>query len=148
MDAILEFLTQPLTVVVIAIAVFVGRVMYLAKRLKSAARNPTLVDLRALEEAKKALDAHRESLDVAKETLSGNLGGARDTLRTYKKPFARSVESRRSEIARAMDDLGRFDEPLTDAKAQQKAAFRQGFKDAKALYKKALPRKVHRAPKD
>lgn len=148
MDAILDFLTQPLTIVVIAIAVFTGRVMYLAKRLKSAARNPTLVDLRALEEAKKALDAHRQSLDVARETLSGNLGGARDTLRTYKRPFARSVESRRKGIARAMDDLGRFGEPLTEAKAEQKAAFRQGIKEAKALYKKALPRKVHRAPKD
>lgn len=147
MEAI-QILTEPLVIIAIAIGVFTFRVIYLARRLKSASRDPTFADLRALEDAKKALDKHKESLDEAKGALQANLGGARDTLRHYKAPYKASVDVRRKGIEKSMDDLDRFDEPLERAKAEQKGAFRGGFASAQRLYKEALPRKTHRAPKD
>lgn len=142
MDTFLSFLTQPWMVVLIAVAVYVGRVVYLAKRLKSAARAPLLADTRALEEAQRALDAHHDSLAMAKETLSGNLGNARDTLRHYKRPLDRSIEGRRRELASGMktreDSKKEF-----DAIRQQKA-----FQDAKSLVRGGSTHRPHRAPKD
>ncbi len=144
MDPLIAFLTQPLTLLLIAIGVFTGRVMYLAKHLKSAARNPSLADLRALEEAKAALDKHRESLAEAKGTLAGNIGGARDTLRTYKQPLDRAVEGRRRDIEASMKALE------VDREAQKrefdKVRNQTAFRDAKRLYKDALPRKHRRTP--
>lgn len=148
MDPILTFLTQPWVVILLAIGVYVGRVVYLAKRLKAAARHPTLADLRALEEAKKALDEHHKSLDTAKATLTGNLGGARDTLRHYKRPFTNSVDGRREGLASAMKGLGDFHEPLEKARAASKASLKKDLKAAKELYKSTVPRSARNAPKD
>ncbi len=139
MDPILQVLNQPWMVVLIGIAVFVGRVVYLAKRLKSSARNPTFADMRALDEAKKSLDAHKESLEAAKKTLAGNLGGARDTLRTYKKPLTTTIEGRKKEIEETMKSL-----EATRNKEFEKVRNQTAFSDAKKLYKTALPRKTHR----
>lgn len=139
MDPFLQFLTQPWVVVLIAIAVFVGRVFYLAKRLKSAARSPTLADLRALEEAKRSLDQHRESLEQAKGTLASNLGGARDTLRRYKRPLGTAIDGRRRDLEDRMKSL---DPKKEFEKVRNQAAFH----DARRLYKTALPRKTHREP--
>lgn len=143
MDPILQVLTQPWMVVLIGIAVFVGRVIYLAKRLRSSARNPTLADMRALEEAKKSLDAHKESLEAARETLAGNLGRARDTLRTYKKPLTTTIEGRRKDIEATMKSF----EAAKDAQKKEfeKVRNQTAFSDAKKLYRTALPRKTHRA---
>lgn len=148
MDPILAFLTQPLVLALVAIGVFTGRVFYLAKRLRSASRTPTLADLRALEDAKKALDAHHESLEVARGTLHENLGGARDTLRHYKGALDRSVEGRHRQIEDAMKDLGDFKDPLDRARAGRDAAYKGGLKEAKKLVKDSLPRKPRRSPKD
>ncbi len=148
MDPILTFLTQPWVIILLAIGVYVGRVVYLAKRLKAAARHPTLADLRALEEAKKSLDAHHKSLETAKATLAGNLNGARDTLRHYKKPFAASVDGRRGELASAMKGLSDFHEPLEAARATSKSALKKDLKKAQAIYKSTVPRSVRNAPKD
>lgn len=142
MDPILAILTQPLTILIIAIGVFTGRVILLARRLKSASRSPMLADTRALEEAQKALDSHRESLQLARDTVTQNLGGARDTLREYKGPLNASIESRRRDIAASMrtrEEQRKEFEELRDQKA---------FKDAKKLVRNALPRKTHRSPKD
>ncbi len=148
MDALLSFIMNPFVIILIAVGVFTGRVFYLAKRLKAASKDVTFADLRALEEAKKALDAHKQSLDMAKRTLSGNIGASRDTLRHYKRPYTNSVEGRRREIETSMKELDKFDEPLTRARAEQKEALHKGIRDAKKLYKGALPHKTHRAPKD
>ncbi len=134
MDALLAFLTQPEGVALIAIAVFVGQVVFLARRLKSASRNLLLADTRALEEAQKALASHRESLAAAKGAITQNLGGARDSLRDYKHTLKSSIEDRRRDIEWSMKGY--------DALRDQKA-----FKDAKKLVHDALPRKTHRAPK-
>jgi len=146
MDA-LALLTDPLVIVLLAIGVFAGRVFYLARKLKSAARDLTFADLRALEEAKRALNAHKESLGAAKRTLAGNLGSSRDTLRHYKRPYLSSVEGRRKNIEVAMRELDMYDKPLAEAREQQKEAFRRGIKDARKAVREALPRKTHRAPK-
>lgn len=142
MDPILAFITQPLVILLIAVAVFVGRVIFLAKRLRSASRTPLLADTRALEEAQRALDSHRESLQIARDTVAQNLGGARDTLRDYREPLASSIETRKRDISASMrmrdSQKKEFDE-LRDQKP---------FRDAKNLVHKSLPRKTHRAPKD
>ena len=139
----LEVLADPLVVILVAIGVFVVRVVFLAKRLKAAAKDLTFADLRALEEAKKSLNAHRKSLEDAKGTIRENLGGARDTLRNYDASFEKSVEDRRHGIKAAMDEL-------VESRAGYKDEFKKGIKDAKALYKQAMPRKTHRgsSPKD
>ncbi len=134
MDAILSFVTQPFGVALIATLVFLGQVIYLARRLKSASRNLLLADTRALEEAQKALGSHRESLAAARGTITENLGGARDALRTYKSTLQTSIAERRREIEWSMRGY--------DALREQKA-----YKDAKRLVHDALPRKTHRAPK-
>ncbi len=148
MDPVLAFITQPLIVLVIAVAVFSVRVIYLAKRLRSAGRHPTLADLRALEDAKKSLDAHHESIDGARQTLQGNIGGARDTLRHYKGPFTDSVEGRKQRLKEAMTDLQDFHDPLEQARSQPKIALHAELAAAKKSYKKGLPRGHRRAPKD
>jgi hypothetical protein len=152
MDAILALFRDPLVVVLLAILVFVGRVIFLAKRLKSAARNPTLVDLRALDEAKKALDKHHESLDEAKRTLEETIEGARDTLRGYKKPLAKAVNGRRKGLESEMKSLEHFDAPLkaarmTKHRTLEDAKHQTAFEDAKKLYKKTRPGDGRRARK-
>jgi len=142
MDPILAFLTQPWMVILIAVAVFVGRVVYLAKRLKSASHAPLLADTRALEEAQRALNAHHDSLAQATETLSGNLGDARDTLRHYKHPLDQSIETRRRELESGMKSRERNRKEF-EALRSQKA-----FKDAKTLLRGGSTHKPHRAPKD
>ncbi len=142
MDPNLAFLTQPLVLALIAIGVFTGRVVMVARRLKSASRSPMLADTRALEEALKSLDSHRESLQAAKDTVTRNLGGARDTLREYKGPLNASIETRKRDIAASMRTREAQKKEF-DALRDQKA-----FKDAKKLVRNALPRKVHRSPKD
>ena len=148
MDTVLAFITQPWVIALIAVVVFTVRVIYLARRLKSVARHPTLADMRALEEAKKSLDEHHRSLDSAKATLEGNLGGARDTLRGYKGSLNASVEGRRRGLESAMKDLGDYTTPIAKARAEAKSAAGRGLHEAKVLYKTAVPRKTHRAPKD
>ncbi len=155
MESVLAFITQPWMIALIAVVVFTLRVIYLAKRLRSVARHPTLADLRALEEAKKSLDAHHESLEVAKGTLQRNLGGARDTLRHYKEPLDSSVRGRKKGLQSAMNGLQDFDAPLegardtlNQARDGSKAAHRSALASAKKTYKDTIPRHRHGAPKD
>ncbi|HYM39944.1 MAG TPA: hypothetical protein VEY12_07360 [Thermoplasmata archaeon] len=142
MDPILSFLTQPWMVILIAVGVFVLRVVYLAKRLKSAARAPMLADTRALEEAQRALDAHHESLDKAKQTLTANLGGARDTLRHYRRPLDHSIEGRRRDLEMGMKTREASKKEF-DSLREQKA-----FKEAQQMLRRTSAHKPHRAPKD
>jgi len=116
-DNPLVLFTNPWLVVLLALLIFAGRVIILAKRLKAAARNPTLVDLRALDEAKKALDAHHHSLDEAKRTRDREIEGARDALRNYKRPLKKAVDGRRGELAAEMKALAHFDAALVAARA-------------------------------
>ncbi len=144
MDNPLALFRDPWLVVGLALLIFTIRVMFLAKRLKSAARNPTLLDLRALEEAKKALDAHHESLDMAKRALNKDIEGARDSLRDYKKPLSRAVNGRRHGLETEMKSLDHFDAPLEAAKSVQRRTLRAAkeqtaFEEAKTLYKKGRP---------
>ncbi|OGS62775.1 MAG: hypothetical protein A3K59_01495 [Euryarchaeota archaeon RBG_19FT_COMBO_69_17] len=138
---VIQVLTEPLVIIAIAIGVFTLRVIYLAKRLKTASKDLTFADLRALDEAKKGLNAHKDSLEVARETLQENLGGARDTLRHYDAPFTKTVEDRRKGIESVMDDLEK-------SRSGYKDEYRRGIKEARKIVRDAFPRKTHRAPKD
>lgn len=142
MDPNLAFLTNPIIIALIAIGVFTGRVVLLARRLKSASRSPTLADTRALEEAQKALDSHRVSLQAARDTVAQNLGGARDTLRDYKAPLNTSIETRRKVIESSVKTRERQKEAFDEVKDQK------AFQDAKRLIHDAVPRSRRHAPKD
>ncbi len=142
MDPSLAFLTNPIIIALIAIGVFTGRVVILARRLKSASRSPTLADTRALEEAQKALDSHRASLQAARDTVAQNLGGARDTLREYKAPLNTSIETRRRVIESSVKTRERQKEAFDEVKGQK------AFRDAKRLIHDAVPRSRRHAPKD
>ncbi len=142
MDPILALVTQPAVIAIIAIAVFTGRVLYMAKRLRSASRTPLLADTRALEEAQKALDSHHESLQIARDTVTQNLGGARNTLRNYKAPLTSSIDSRKRDISESMRTREVQKKEFEDLRGQK------AFKDAQKLVRTSLPRKTHRAPKD
>lgn len=144
MDPLLALVTNPLAILLIAIGVFTGRVFYLAKRLKSASRGVTLADMRALEEARRSLDKHRESLDEAKGTMASSIGGARDTLRTYRRPLNVAIQSRRKDIEDSMKSLAATKD--SQKKEFDKVRKQTAFSDAKRLYKTALPRKTHRSP--
>jgi hypothetical protein len=134
MDPILSFVTQPIMITLIAVLVFVTRVVFLARPLRSASRRLLLADTQALEEAQKSLDSHRRSLELARDEIEQNLGGARDGLRTYKGVLTSSIDNRRREMAAQKREYT----ALRDQKA---------YKDAKKLVKDALPHKTHRAPK-
>ncbi len=142
MDPILATLSQPLVLALVAIGVFTGRVIMVARRLKSASRSATLADTRALEEAQRSLDSHRASLQVARDTVAQNLGAARDTLRSYKGPLNTSIEGRKRDIAASMR--------TREAQKKEFEALRdqKPFRDAKKLVRNAIPRKTQRAPKD
>ncbi len=134
MDALLSLVTQPIIITLIAIVVFVTRVVYLARPLRSASRRLLMADTHALEEAQKSLDSHRRSLEEARDEITQNLGGARQGLRSYKGVLSSSIENRRREMAEQKREYT----ALRDQKA---------YKDAKKLVKDALPHKTHRAPK-
>lgn len=134
MDTLLSFVTQPIMITLIAVLVFVTRVVFLARPLRSASRRLLLADTQALEEAQKSLDSHRRSLEQARDEIEQNLGGAREGLRTYKGVLSSSIDNRRREMAEQKREYT----ALRDQKA---------YKDAKKLVKDALPHKTHRAPK-
>jgi len=123
----LELFRDPLVVIGLAIAIFAGRVFYMAKRLKSAARNPTLADQRALEQAKQSLDAHKQSLRAARGTMTGNIEGARDTLRYYRKPLDRAREGTTKAISGALRQ--------------------EAFEEAKQLYRTSRPKPKSKRPR-
>src|SRR2546428_9018795 len=66
------------------------------RRRNPAVRNPLRPDVRALEAAEVALDAHRESFDDAKRARDAGIENRRDALRTYKQPLFNAVPNRRN----------------------------------------------------
>ncbi len=60
-----------------AVGLFLVRTVMLARRLKSAAANPTLADTTALREAKRSLKAHRAELGNAISAAKGHLEAAK-----------------------------------------------------------------------
>lgn len=80
-----------------AVGLFLVRTLFIARRLKTAAANPTLADVRALRDAKRGLNAHREQLEEAVASTKGHLEAAK----RLAKPHPRSEPSR---IARRVQD--------------------------------------------
>lgn len=60
-----------------AVGLFFLRTLLIARRLKEAAKTPTVADLRALREAKESLRAHREHLGAAVASPREHLAAAR-----------------------------------------------------------------------
>jgi hypothetical protein len=148
---LLDLLRDPVGVVALALAIFVVRVMFLAARLRSAARHPTLADLRALEDAKKALDMHRASLGGAKSTLSESLEAARDILRRYRTPITTARTMKRESIERSMADLRQYKHAYERAVEEEREAIRRAkeqsaFEDTKRRRGGGRSRPVRSAP--
>lgn len=99
------------------------------RRRKSAERNPLFADVRALQDAKRTLSAHRESIADAKRAREAGIESGRDSLRQYKRPLSTSVTGRRAELERAMKAVDRFDEPLRAAKRASRRRLHRGRMD-------------------
>jgi len=65
-----------------AMGLFLARIAMIARRLKAAAANPSLADLRALRDAKRGLRAHREELAEARAAPGEHLEAAKALGRT------------------------------------------------------------------
>ncbi|HEX9339856.1 MAG TPA: hypothetical protein VF992_01610 [Thermoplasmata archaeon] len=85
-------------------------------RRRPTRRDPNAPAVRALAEAKKALDRHRESLDAARRARDGSIERARDSLRGYKASLANAVDGRRKGLEIEMKSVERFDAPLRAAR--------------------------------
>jgi hypothetical protein len=83
-----------------AVGIFLMRTLFIARRLKTAAANPTLADVRALRDAKRSLNAHREILDEAVASTKGHLEAAKRLAHPDARP------GRPSRTARTADDAG------------------------------------------
>jgi len=83
-----------------AVALFLARTAIIARKLKIAASNPTLVDTRAFRDAREGLRAHRAPLDEAVAAPKGQLEAAKRLSRSA--PRARVV----SRVARMVEDAG------------------------------------------
>ena len=90
------------------------------RRRNPAVRNPLRPDVRALEAAEVALDAHRESFDDAKRARDAGIENGRDALRSYKQPLFNAVTNRRKGLERQLKALDHYDEPLQAAKSWKK----------------------------
>lgn len=82
-----------------AVGLFLVRTVMLARRLKIAAANPTLADMRGLHEAKRSLKAHRAELGNAISATKGHLEAAKRLARAPS-PDGRS---KASEVARIVE---------------------------------------------
>src|SRR2546425_11426227 len=75
------------------------------RRRNPAVRNPLRPDVRALEAAEVALDAHRDSFEDAKRARDAGIENGRDALRSYKQPLFNAVKSRRKGLERQLKAL-------------------------------------------
>jgi len=81
-----------------AVGIFLVRTLFIARRLKTAAANPTFADVRALREAKRSLNVHREQLDQAVASTKGHLEAAKRLAHPNARP------ERPSQITRIVED--------------------------------------------
>lgn len=90
----LAIATQPLVVLSAAIALFVGRAILHARRLKTAAKDPELAKIMTLGQGQSLLKVHENSLSQAKSETAGNLAHARGTLHDYNRDMKRSKQKK------------------------------------------------------
>ncbi len=90
MGSLLAWLTQPVPLAGLAVAVFTLRVLYIARRLQAASEHPTLADREALQEGERALTSAKEALASARVEAVRGLEDARRLLHSYREPSARS----------------------------------------------------------
>jgi len=77
-----------------AIALFIGRTILHARRLKTAAKDPALARVMAAGQGQNLLKTHKESLNRAKTETTENLAQARRTLHDYTRDFKRSKQKK------------------------------------------------------
>ncbi|MGQ0798322.1 MAG: hypothetical protein ACT4OI_10750 [Methanobacteriota archaeon] len=87
-------------VIPVAVGLFLARTVMLARRLKIAAANPTLSDVRALRDAKRSLTAHRGELGNAIAAAKGHLEAAKRLARAP----SHDGRSKPSGVARVVED--------------------------------------------
>ncbi len=91
---LVAFVTQPLSVIVIALTLFIGRIILHARQLKTAAKDPDLAKIMTLGQGQSLLKAHENSLSQAKGESTGNLAQARGTLHDYNRDIKRSKQKK------------------------------------------------------
>ncbi len=110
------------------------------RRRKAAERNPLFADVRALQDAKRTLTAHRESIADAKRARDAGIEGGRDSLREYKRPLSTSIIGRRAELERSMMAVDHFDESLQAAKRASRRRVHRGRIGSEDNRPERLPR--------
>jgi len=77
-----------------AIALFIGRTILHAKRLKTVAKDPDLAKIMMAAQSPTLLKSHEESLNHAKTETTENLAQARRSLHDYTRDFKRSKQKK------------------------------------------------------
>lgn len=88
-------------IIPLAVGVFALRAVMLARRLKTAARDPTLADIRAHKDARQNLRVHREELDAVLASPKAHLASAK---RLSRRPAERSRRES-SNLDRMVEDF-------------------------------------------
>ncbi len=91
---LLAIVTQPLVVLSVAVALFIGRTVLHAKRLKTAAKDPDLAKIMMAGQSSALLKSHEESLNQAKTATTENLAQAQRVLHNYDHYFKRSKQKK------------------------------------------------------
>ena len=90
----LAFVTQPLVVLIAAIAFFIGRTILHARNLKAAAKDPELAKVITAGHGQNLLKAHEESLKQARTQTKESLAQARSAMNVYTRDFKRSKQKK------------------------------------------------------
>jgi hypothetical protein len=93
---LIPIVTQPLVVLSAAIALFLGRTLLHARRLKTAARDPDLARIMTAGQSENLLKTHEKSLNHAKSETRENLTQAQRILHEYSRDFKRSKSKKSS----------------------------------------------------
>ncbi len=89
MDGIVTLLTQPIVILLVALALLAARIIFHARRLRSVASDPELAKLLSQGKDENLLNLHRTSLNEAKGIPAESLTSGRRLLRSYKRVFNR-----------------------------------------------------------
>lgn len=87
---LIAIITQPLIIVMAAVALLAGLIILQARRLRSVAKDPDLARLLMSIEGSEVLTLHKQALDRAKGETTDSLASARKILRSQAERSKRS----------------------------------------------------------
>ena len=91
---LLAIVSQPLVVLLAAFALFAGRTILHARRLKTATKDPDLAKIMMAGQSPNILRSHEASLSQAKSETVTTLADARRTLHKHTRDFKRPKQKK------------------------------------------------------